>query len=75
LNFNKTKVISNVGMATFAANNENVKVVKHFNLLGSVIDTERTCMSQVARILALGRAAINYRRGKGIETATNELIC
>jgi len=58
LNLKKTKVISNTGMSQFTVNGENIEVVKHFNLLGSMIEEDGSCGREVERRLALGRAAM-----------------
>jgi len=50
--------MSNTGMVTFSANYENTEEVKHFNLLGSVIEEEDTCKREVTRRFALKRTAI-----------------
>lgn len=58
LNIKKTKVLSNSGMTTFTANNENIEVVDHFVFLGSVIDEDSGCTRELTRRLALGRSAM-----------------
>ena len=58
LNLKKTKVMSNSSVTLFQINNVDIEVVKTFKLLGSIIEEEGTCGSELARRLALGRAAM-----------------
>jgi len=57
LNVKETKVMSNAKMSTFQVKGMNIEVVGHFNLLGSIIEKEKTCTSELARRLALKRSA------------------
>jgi len=58
LNIKKTKVMSNAGITEFMVDGERIEVVKSFNLLGSIVEEEGTCRSELSRRLSLGRAAM-----------------
>ena len=58
LNIKKTKVMANGILPTFNTAKGAIEVVDHFNLLGSVIESAGGCGMELARRLALGRAAM-----------------
>jgi len=51
--------MSNNGMDTFKVGGENIVVVQYFNLLRSIIEADGGCQREVARILAIGTAAMS----------------
>ena len=58
LNLKKTKVIFNTKMINFDIRGENIEVVDHFSLLGSIIEADCSCKKELSKRLALGRAAM-----------------
>ena len=59
LNTKKTKVMANKDLETFTLDNEQYEVVDSFVLLGSAINKEGDCSSEIKRRIALGRVAMS----------------
>ena len=59
LNIKKTKIMTNQGMVEFKLHDRVIiEVVDHFDFLGSRIDVNWSCQSEVRKRLALGRKAV-----------------
>jgi len=51
-------VKSNAKLSSFQVEGVEIEIVRHFNLLGSVIEEMGTCKSELAKRLALKRSAM-----------------
>ena len=58
VNMEKTKMMFNTSMDSFAIGKQQIKVVQKFILLGSVIGSGGDCRIEMRIRLALGRAAV-----------------
>jgi len=58
LNVKKTKILSTATLHSFFVDGVEVEVVGSFSLLGSLIDNQGHCASEIKRRLVLGRIAM-----------------
>ena len=58
MNLEKTKMMSNTSMDSFAIGKHQIEVVQKFIRLGSVIESGGDCRIEMGRRLALGRTAM-----------------
>ena len=49
LNLKEMKVISNIKMTKFDVRGENIKLVDHFSLLGSIIEEDGSCKKELSK--------------------------
>ena len=58
LNMMKTNVVTTKEIHNFNIENVDIEIVKDFDYLGSVTNSNRSCSQEIKRRLRLGRAAI-----------------
>jgi hypothetical protein len=58
-NIKKTKIMTTVGADNFVIDGEELEVVSSFTFLGSVIEKEGKCDTEIKRRVAIGKTAMN----------------